>query len=286
MLPSSPDLEEVARSICASRSFAYASYLGGGSFKQAFLVTLPDGSSHGALKVIRDPRPSRRTAREIEALRRCDHPNIAKLLAVGEHEHKGKRFQFLLEEYLEGGPLSERLQTRGTLGDQEALSLGSSLIEALSYLHGLNMVHRDIKPDNILFREDQRTPVLVDFGIVRDLTASSLTDTWAPRGPGTPYFASPEQLNNQKHLIDWRSDQFSLGVTISFARFGVHPYQHPGEPAFAPETVERTASRGSRHPDFSHTVAAFCRESLLKMTEPWPVSRYRTPSNLQSAWGR
>jgi len=89
----------------------------------------------------------------------------------------------------------------------------------------LDLVHRDIKPANIMFKEGLETPVLVDFGIVRDLAATSLTQTWSPIGPGTPFFASPEQLNNEKHLIDWRSDQFSLGVTLYFARTARHPYQ-------------------------------------------------------------
>jgi hypothetical protein len=58
------------------------------------------------------------------------------------------------------------------------------------------------------------TPALVDFGLVRDLSETSLTASWLPRGPGTPLFASPEQLNNEKALIDWRSDQFSIGVIL------------------------------------------------------------------------
>src|SRR5207244_520254 len=72
-------------------------------------------------------------------------------------------------------------------------------------------------------------PVIIDFGVVRDLADSSLTKTHLARGPGTPLYAPPEQLNNRKALIDWRSDQFSLGITLSYCAFGVHPYAQAGD---------------------------------------------------------
>jgi serine/threonine protein kinase len=157
------------------------------------------------------------------------------------------------------------------------------MIDVLNHLHGLDLVHRDIKPDNILLRNNGFDPVLVDFGLVRDLTATSLTASWALRGPGTPYFASPEQLNNQKDLIDWRSDQFSLGVVASFCQFGLHPYQTPDEPVFASTTVDRVASRGDFGSSFLNSVQNNGCAFLQKMVSPWPVSRYRNPANLVSA---
>jgi serine/threonine protein kinase len=120
--------------------------------------------------------------------------------------------------------------------------------------------------------------------LVRDLSAVSLTHSWLNQGPGTPYFAAPEQLNNQKRLIDWRTDQFALGVTLSFVRFGMHPYQHTGEPKFSPKTVERVASRGPRNVGTLQQFEGAGFPCLKKMTNCWPVERFRRPEELRKAW--
>jgi serine/threonine protein kinase len=284
MLPSQQELLDVADSICKSEGYSLLEVLGGGAFKQVFLVRLPDASLL-ALKIIRNPDFSPRTAREVNALRKCNHQSIARLLYVDSHIYQGNTYNFMLEEYLSGGSLGDRLRSNGLLDNQNSHKLGSCMIEVLQHLYGLGLVHRDIKPDNIMYRSDGQTPVLVDFGIVRDLSASSLTQTWAQIGPGTPYFASPEQLNNQKHLIDWRADQFSLAVTISVARFGIHPYQYPNEPYLARDTIERVVNRGPRHNSFYNTIALFSPRCLSKMTEPWPVGRFRLPNDLANRWG-
>ena len=145
-------------------------------------------------------------------------------------------------------------------------------------------MHRDIKPDNILYRADGVTPVIVDFGLVRDLVRTSLTQTWLIRGPGTPLYAPPEQLRNEKALIDWRSDQFSLGVVVAFAAFGFHPYQDGGE-SFA-RTVERVADRGKQTARFADAAMQSGMPFLIQMTAPCPVERFRTPESLLRAWGR
>jgi serine/threonine protein kinase len=142
-------------------------------------------------------------------------------------------------------------------------------------------VHRDLKPENIMFRDTGNSPVIVDFGLVRDLQATSVTASWAMRGPGTPYFASAEQLNNEKQMIDWRSDQFGLGVTMIIALTGRHPYEHVGDsPA---DVVGQVADRTAPAPD----VIAECRKegwnALVKMVQPWPISRFRTPQQLIDA---
>ena len=159
---------------------------------------------------------------------------------------------------------------------------GEKLIEAISHLIGHKLVHRDIKPDNIMYREDGSIPVLSDFGIVRDLTDVSLTRTGAFQ-PRTPFFAAPEQLNNQKRLIDWRTDQFSLGIVLCWARFGVHPFQHRDDTSsrFA---IERVENRESRSPDTITLIRDSGLECVEKMTCVWPVERYRLSNQLIQDW--
>lgn len=273
------DLEDVARSICTSETLNFREYVGGGAYKKVYRVDKGESEVY-ALKVVTEA--SRRTTREIEALQRCDHPNIARLFHVGNHNYQGERYDYMLEEFLEGGTLTQAFEQDGTYNNEQILNLGEKMIEAISHLADLRLVHRDIKPDNIMFREDGSTPVLVDFGLVRDLTATSITQTWAAQ-PGTPYYASPEQLNNQKRLIDWRTDQFSLGIVLCRIRFGVHPFQQRNDtsPRFA---VQRVINRENRSIDTLNLIRDSGLECIEQMTRVWPVERYRLTERLIQDW--
>jgi serine/threonine protein kinase len=122
----------------------------------------------------------------------------------------------------------------------------------------------------------------VDFGLVRDLVDTSLTQTWLMRGPGTPFFAPPEQLRNEKAMIDWRADQFSLGVVMALSVFGFHQYQDDGvQPQ---QTVDRVAERSAQSDRFLNAAAQARMHFLIRMTAPWPVERYRVPVELEQAW--
>jgi serine/threonine protein kinase len=275
-----PDLIDIAASICTAEHLRLIDEVGGGGFKKVFRVE--SGGETFALKVLKEETP--RTARECQAMLRCDHPNIARLLRYDTHEFNGHCYEFLLEEYLGGGSLLDRLESGVPLRLDEIFTLGRDLIDALAHLNALQLVHRDIKPHNIMYRDDRRTPVLSDFGLVRDLSASSLTQTALMHGPGTPLFASPEQLNNQKDVINWRSDQFSLGVTLCVSALGVHPYQYPHERIENPTIIDRVISRQPRAPELVDYIQNEGFPCLIKMTNAWPVERYTLPSELAVAW--
>lgn len=212
----------------------------------------------------------------------CSHPNIARLTSVKAYTIASEGYLVSLEEFLPGGTLTEKLQAQGLMTGDAVFELGTILIDAIGHVAEQGLVHRDLKPDNVMLREDRKTPVIVDFGLVRNLAQSSLTQTWALQGPGTPLFAPPEQLHNAKAYIDWRADQFSLGVLLSFALFGFHPYSESGDTM--PEVVARVA-------DYSQPTARFCQAAksanlatLIKMVGAWPVERIRTPSQLKNEW--
>ena len=273
-------LAEVAQAYCTVNGHQFVSPVGSGAFKETFHVVLATGEQQ-ALKVFQPGYSPERTSRELSAMQRCLHPNIARLTAIAGFYHDGIQFLLSLEEFLSGGTLTARY-TRGLLARSEALVIGDQLVNAVAHIAAHDLVHRDIKPDNILFREDASTPVIVDFGLVRDLVRTSLTQTWLMRGPGTPYFASPEQLRNEKAMIDWRSDQFSLGVVIALGMFGVHPYAADGEPLS--ETVERVAERSAQSDRFLALANETQMQLLVPMTAPWPVQRFRLPERLQQEW--
>jgi serine/threonine protein kinase len=249
--------------------------VGEGAYKQTFEVISIEGAKR-ALKIFKPGTSTERNKRELDAMLRCNHPNIAKVHFVGPFKYASDTLLTTLEEFLPGGPLPNKITKA------QCFSYGSELIEALKHLESLRLVHRDLKPDNILFREDGQTPVIVDFGLVRDLSDISVTPTWFPNGPGTPLFSSPEQLNNDKDIIDCRSDQFSLGITLSIAVLGVHPYTQPGD-TNPWDPIARVGARQSPSGTFERD-AELCLPALAKMVAPWPVQRFRTAEKLAVAW--
>jgi len=270
-------LDALAQRICADHGYELVRAGNSGAFKKTFHVR-KDGQDH-ALKLLTKPQNPERLLREIQALAVCDHGNICRLREVKRQNIAGVDLLYFVEEYISGGTLTERLQ-HGLLSDAETRTLVLAISEAIAHLDERRIVHRDIKPDNIMYKADG-TPVLVDLGIARHLDAPSLTQTWAPMGPGTPAYAAPEQLLNDKHLIDWRTDQFALGVTISVAALGMHPYT--GDLDF--DTARLcVAGRQSRAAAFRAAVAANSLEPLIRMTEQWPVKRYARPEDLIQAW--
>lgn len=269
-------LEDVARAFCASNQLKFVRSVGEGAFKQTF-EAVASGTSV-AVKLYKPGCSSTRSSRELEAMKRCSHPNIAHLISVDTFRFDNLEFRATVEEFLPGGTLTQKGRITGGL----TLEIGVSLIHALAHIAKAGLVHRDLKPDNIMFREDGRTPVIVDFGVVRNLGDSSLTPSWAPRGPGTPFFASPEQLNNEKHQTDWRSDQFSLGVVLGVVALGEHPYSLPGLQPH--QVVDRVAARESANPAIIRQLQQNGLPAIACMVAPWPVQRYRTPELLLSAW--
>jgi serine/threonine protein kinase len=268
--------EAVAREVCAERDLVFGELVGSGAFKHTFRTAAADGSLL-ALKIYKSP--SARDAREISALKRCNHMNIARLHDVGTRAFEGAAYTYSLEEFLDGGTLTKRLAA-GLLERGPLHELGTPLIGAIGHIAGLDLVHRDLKPDNIMFRDG--LPVVVDFGLVRDLSETSLTGTWAMRGPGSPCFSAPEQLNNDKQLIDWRTDQFGLGVVLTLAATGRHPY---AEPTSSPhDTIERVAQRQQPSNAFTAWARAAGLHVLIQAVAPWPAKRYRTPADLEQAW--
>jgi serine/threonine protein kinase len=271
-------MQPLALSLARHKDWTEIAFVGGGAFKETYRVIMNNGTA-AALKIVNPEKSSpARSQREITAMIRCSSPRIAALFGydIGLDD-EGNRFLYMLEEFLDGGTLTDRLQN-GCLEPEGVRALGLGLAEALTHLYSLRLVHRDIKPDNIMFRAGDPQPVLVDFGLVRDLSESSLTRSWVLRGPGTPLFSAPEQLNNDKQLIDWRTDQFALGLVLGVALTGQHPFW--SKSAKDDDIVERMAQRNSCGVWFAKRAAQAGLSCLPRMLEPWPVRRYAMPVKL------
>ncbi|MEX1138030.1 MAG: serine/threonine-protein kinase [Bacteroidota bacterium] len=271
-----------AESFRKSNGLLSAQFVGRGAFKETFRVRNRKGKIF-ALKIY-DPEKCdlARSEREINAVRKCNSRLIARLFEYGDFfTEEGKRkFFFCLEEYLSGGTLSERIK-KGPLSPKVVRSYALDLTDALEHLETRELVHRDIKPDNIMFRKGVNVPILVDFGIVKDLSQLSLTPTWIPSGPGTPYYAAPEQLLNEKHLIGWRTDQFGVGIVLGICLTGIHPFHKEGMNSV--QVVRSVSQRERCTEGFVDRVSSLGLGWLVRMIQPWPHHRFNTIRELKNA---
>jgi serine/threonine protein kinase len=280
-MSAAPELMKVAELAARELGLSGVDFCGKGAFKETYRVR-DTANKILALKLVdRTKIQVERTEREIAAVKRCNSRRIAQVLETRVFTAPDRRvFDVVLEEFFDGGTLEDRLKA-GRFSKEQTIDLGIGLLLAVRDLHPLQLVHRDIKPANVMFRNGSADPVLVDFGLVRDLSQSSLTATWLPRGPGTPFYSSPEQLNNDKGMIDWRSDQFSIGVTICHMLTGRHPYQtdvsNPSSAVYA--VVER---RGPTD-ECRQELCGLGVPAVVRMVGPWPVERFTDPDQAIAA---
>ena len=175
-----------------------------------------------ALKILheqytRDEDYVERFRREARAVAQLTHPNIVTVIDRGEQEGR----QFIVFEYIDGENLKE-LSNRGPLEVREAIRLSLQVARALSFAHERGLVHRDVKPQNVLLNDDGQAKV-TDFGIARSLDVQGVTQTGTVLG--TSDYIAPEQARGQK--VDPKTDIYSLGVVLYELLTGAVPY--PGD---------------------------------------------------------
>jgi len=163
-----------------------------------------------------------RFQREARTSAKLEHPNIIPIYRVG----KSGRVIYFVMKFLRGKPLSSILGTRGSLPPAEIRKILVDVARALAYAHKKEIVHRDIKPDNIMFDEHGQA-VVTDFGIAKAASGGKLTGTGM--SIGTPHYMSPEQAKAQP--LDGRSDIYSLGVVAYQCLTGGVPFD--GEDSFS-----------------------------------------------------
>jgi serine/threonine-protein kinase len=181
-----------------------------------------------AIKVLpahlaRTPSARERFLREARMAARLSHPHIVPIHRVSE----AGGFVFFVMSYVEGETLGERLRTRGPLPPGEAMRVLREVAWALAYAHGRGIVHRDVKPDNILLEAATGRALVTDFGIAHGGGDSSVADPG--KIMGTAHFMSPEQAANEP--VDGRSDIYALGVVGYLAVSGRLPFESSNLPA-------------------------------------------------------
>jgi len=212
-----------------------------------------------------------RFMREARAVAQLHHPNIVSIYDVGQD---GNNYYFVMA-YLPGGSLKQLITQRGRLTPAEALPILRQLADALDYAHGKGLVHRDVKPVNVMFDERSQV-ILTDFGIVKAVEESRLTGTGA--AIGTPHYMSPEQIKGME--VDARTDQYALGIVAFEMLTGRVPFDADTTTAILFKQVsEPPPSATACCPDLPPTVEPALNRALAKS----PAERYASCGDFVSA---
>lgn len=225
-----------------------------------------------ALKILRkklaaNPEFTENFSHEAQAAASVNHPNLAQVYSFGEQDGQ----YYLAMELLERGSLDDRMARLGNLPEKDVLDIGVQIASGLRAAAQRGLLHRDIKPGNILFSE-QGTPKIVDFGLARAQAA--------PQGAGqavsepiwgTPYYIAPEKLRGQPE--DFRSDIYSLGATLFHAL--------AGRPPFEAATADEVVTKHALQPAYSlktyvPTVQDYTAHVIGRMLAKNPTERYES----------
>ena len=164
-----------------------------------------------------------RFLREIKLVSRIDHPLVARVLDSGEAEW----LVYYVMPFVEGPTLRSHLDAVHRLSVDDTVRLGRDLLGALGAAHRIGIMHRDVKPENVVL--SQRGAVLLDFGIARAIEAAGTTQlTRSGIAVGTSHYMSPEQVQAASD-VDHRSDLYSLGCLLYECLAGHAPFRHPNE---------------------------------------------------------
>jgi eukaryotic-like serine/threonine-protein kinase len=211
-----------------------------------------------------DPDQLERFRREARAVARLNHPHVVTVIDAGEDDGA----PYIVFEYVEGETLKERIRRLGRLPIDEAVAYAIEIGRALECAHNHKLVHRDVKPQNVLIDPDGRAKV-TDFGIARSMEAQGLTATG--RVLGTTDYVSPEQALG--HEVTEQSDIYSLGVVLYEMLTGEAPFKADTQVAVAMKHVrEPLPDVQRRRPEISATLAAVVEQATAKETQ----NRYAT----------
>ena len=222
------------------------------------------------LQFARDPSFLIRFKREAQAAASLSHPNIVGVYDTGSEDGT----HFIVMEYVDGRTLKEVIRAEGPLYPERAAEICADVCSALVAAHARGLIHRDIKPGNVMLTPDGKVKVM-DFGIARATTSETITQTAAV--VGTAQYISPEQAQGQ--AVDYRSDIYSLGCCLYEMLTGTVPFTGATPVAIAYRHVrEDPTPPRMLNADVPAPLEAICLKAMAKL----PDNRYQTAAEFQS----
>jgi serine/threonine protein kinase len=283
-VPAQPSMEAPGVRLISGR-YRLGAVLGYGGMAEVYRARDVRLDRDVAIKVLRsdlarDPSFQNRFRREAQAAAALNHPMVVAVYDTGADDKTDPPLPYIVMEYVEGRTLREVLMHEGRLTQHRAIEIVIDVCAALDYSHRASIVHRDIKPGNVMITPDGSVKVM-DFGIARAVAQSTATVTQTAAVMGTAQYLSPEQARGEK--VDARSDLYSAGVVLYELLTGRPPfqgdsplavaYQHVGEAAIPPSDVER---------DLTSDVDAVVMKALAKN----PANRYQSAGEMSDDLGR
>ena len=231
--------------------------LGSGGMGSVYRATPKGGGRAVAIKVLapelaRDPKAVERFEREAEAVQRLEHPNVVRI-----HEVGSARGEHFLVMELVGGPAFRRVMDDAG-APRRVIAILAQVADGLAHAHARGIVHRDIKPDNVLVSRSDRAAI-ADFGLARVSDAASLTGGALL---GTAKYMSPEQAQGQK--AGTPSDVYSLGVMLYEAITGAAPFASETQHGFIFKHVSEAPARPALRPGFPPALGRLALDCLAK----------------------
>jgi len=251
------------------------SLLGSGGMGKVYKARDRELERTVALKVLRpdlmtDPMALQRFKHELLLASSISHPNILRIHDLGEY----KGIKFISMAYVDGGDLTAVLRKEGRLPLERVLNIMRQLAAALSAAHGVNVVHRDLKPQNILMGSADHIYV-TDFGIAKTLESDRTSVTRTGAVLGTPLYMSPEQVEGKP--LDHRSDLYTYGLILYEMLTGVLPFSGDTTFQLMYQRVHQLPKRPELViPDLPPYLSRIC----LKCLEKDPAKRYQSASEI------
>ncbi|HTR78453.1 MAG TPA: serine/threonine-protein kinase [Gemmatimonadaceae bacterium] len=271
-----PDDDWLRLSRATGTRFRLQRRLGSGGMADVYLAEQARLTRQVVIKVLhahlaRDQEIAERFRREAEAAAHLVHPHICPILDVGTSEG----IVYTVMPFLSGGSISDLVQ-RGTMVDPAIVAAAAVQVAcALDYAHRQGVIHRDVKPDNVLFDQDGNA-FLTDFGIATARFHGRLTASG--RAMGTPHYMSPEQAMGK--LVDGRSDLYALGIVMYEALVGIPPFD--GVDAFS-VSYKQVHEEAVPVVQVNSRIPPVLSEIVMRCLSKAPTERYDRGNSLADA---